>query len=133
MSTDYFFKSDELVIWRPIGTMDTQKILDFIKFLNESSASKDPHFHRFIDLSKINGISVTYDSLSTIAAQRTTYATESLSRKVKLAILASNSFTYGMARMYESILADEHFEIAIMKTMEEVAKWLDVPESILQE
>ena len=132
MSSEYYFKSDDLVIWRPVGNLDTQKIVEFVKFLNKSCTEKDPHFHRFIDLSKVDGISVTYESLSTIAAQRSDFAVTALTRKVKMAFLASNSFTFGMARMYESILADEHFDIAIMKTLAEIADWLGMPESMLQ-
>jgi len=133
MKKEYYFKSNDLVIWRPNGMLDIQKIREFIEFLDQSSAGKDQHFHRFIDLSKVEGINVTYESLSTIAAKRVSYAAQTLSRAVKMAILAANSFTFGMARMYESILADEHYDISIFKTLPDAARWLDVQESMLRE
>jgi hypothetical protein len=131
MGKEFYFKSDDLVIWRPTGTLDVPKIVEFLKFLDQSAVNKDQHFHRFIDLTKVDGISVSYTSLSNIAAQRTTYATRTLSRSVRMAFLISNSFTFGMARMYESILADDHYDIAIFRTIEEVAQWLGVDEEML--
>jgi len=58
MYKEYFFKTDQLVIWRPSGILDSEKIYEFISFLNKSSEERDPHFDRFIDLSQSSGISV---------------------------------------------------------------------------
>ena len=133
MKKEFYFKTENLVIWRPEGMLDASKISEFIEYLEEHNANRDQHFHRFIDLSKVAGINVTYTSLTTIASKRLLYAKDSLSRKVKMAFLAGNAFTFGMARMYESILGDEHYDIIIFETLQEVARWLEVDQSLLME
>ena len=41
---EYFFKTDQLVIWRPSGMLNTAKIQEFIRFLEENSEQRDPNF-----------------------------------------------------------------------------------------
>ena len=130
---EYFFKSDHLVIWRPKGILDAAKIHEFIHFINESSKTRDPHFHRFFDLTKIAGISVKYDELHPIAKVRKVYYDTKLEHRVKMAFLVNNPISYGMARMYQGISDVKNVEFKIFESLEEVSEYLEVNVSMLVE
>ena len=131
MNKEYYAESDNLIIWRPTGTLNTTKIREFINFLNRISKDKDPHFSRFIDLSHISGISVSYKDLFPIAKQRNAYYNRNVTRPVKMAFLSKNPLTYGMARMYIMLANDPHIEVNIYKTVEEVSEFLGVDISVI--
>ena len=131
MEKEYFFATDQLAIWRPIGTLNTKKILNFITFLNTYSEKHDPHFSRFIDLTKISGLSVEYKDLYPIAEQRKKYFNAKLKQKVKMVFLANNPVTYGMARMYQALTNNPHLEVQICKHIEEVSHFLEVNVSVI--
>ena len=126
MSKEFFFKTDELVIWRPTGMLDVDKIKDFIEFLDDNLEGRDPHFSRFIDLSQISGISVRYEDLYPIAQQRKSYYKSYLKRRVKMAFLITNPISYGMARMYQMLNDDPHFVMNIYESREQVAQFLEI-------
>lgn len=126
MDKEYFFKSDQLVIWRPTGTLNTQKIIEFINFLDQYSEDKDPHFSRFVNLCHISGISLSFKDLYPIAKRRNTYYNKNITKNVRMAFLVKNPLTYGMARMYILMTNDPHIEVNIFKTPEEVSNFLEL-------
>jgi hypothetical protein len=126
MEKEYLFLSDKLVRWRPLGVLNTQKIFEFINYVDQSAEERDPHFDRYIDLSKVSGVSVMYDDLSPIAKARKTYYSSHISRKVKMAFFANNPLTFGMARMYQTLSEDENLDIRIFKSIDEVASYLQI-------
>jgi hypothetical protein len=130
---EYYFKTDDMVIWRPTGILDLKKIHAFINFLNEQISKRDPHYIRFIDLSQISGISINYEEVHSIAAVRKEYASKELRKKVKMAIYVRDALSFGMARMYESILDQYLYEINIFYDLQEVANFLQVDVSLLSE
>ena len=131
MDKEYFFQSDQLTIWRPTGMLGTDKIYEFIRFLNESSERKTPYFNRFIDLSQISGISIAYQDLHPIAQQRKEYYSANIKQIVKMAILVNNPLSYGMARMYQMLSDEPHFEVNICENREEAAQFLEVDISVI--
>lgn len=131
MKKEFFSATDQLVIWRPIGILKTEKILEFIKFLNSYGEKHDPHFNRFIDLTHISGISVQYKDLYPIAEQRKKYFTAKLTDKVKMVFLVDNPVTYGMARMYQTLTSNPQLNVIILKNIEEVSNFLGVPVSVI--
>ena len=132
MEKEYLFKTDQLVIWRPLGILTTNKITEFITFLNVSSEQRDPHFNRFIDLTQIAGISVTYQDLHPIASQRKNYHNIHIKRRVKMAFLVNNPLAYGMARMYQTLSDDPYFNVNIYEDIEEVAAFLHVDIALIR-
>ena len=131
METEYFFKTENLVIWQPKSVLDSSKIINFINFLDENSRKRDPHFNRFIDLTKISGISVNYQNLLPIAQARRTYYDSNLTRKVKMGFLVDNPLAFGMARMYQSLSDDKHMDVTISENPEELVDFLNVDRSEL--
>ncbi len=104
MTKEYYFKTEDLLIWRPTGNIKIEVIQDFIKFLEEYVASNNSDFKRFIDLSLIESISVNYEELYGIAADRRDHANKKFENIVNLAFYVNNALSFGMARMYENLL-----------------------------
>jgi hypothetical protein len=132
MDKEYFFKTEKLAIWRPTGMLDTAKIKEFIGFIDDNSEQRDPHFSRFIDLSQISGISVNYEDVVPIVQQRKSYSSTHIKRKVKMAFLVNNPISFGMARMYQMLYDDPHFEINIYENREQVAQFLELDISLIK-
>lgn len=128
---EFFFKTEDLVIWRPTGNLTSSKIKEFIDFLNEHNSIRDPHFHRYIDLSQIKTISVNFDELSGWASFRKSFTEGLLKRKVKMAFLVTNTLSFGMARMYENLLDSKFYDIGIFYTIGENADFLDCDHKLL--
>jgi len=133
MSKEYFFKTQELLIWRPSGNLDINKISDFVKFLENNILEGKEDFMRFIDLSKIESISVNHEELYGIASGRRQFTSEHQGTTIKLAFFVTNALSYGMARMYENMLDNSPFDIRIYYTINEVANFLGVGHSLLIE
>lgn len=131
MGKEYFFATDQLVVWRPTGLMNTKKILEFITFLNSSSKQRHPHFSRFIDLTQISGISVNYKDLYPIAEQRKAYYSVHIKQTIKMAFLVNNPISYGMARMYQMLTSNPQLDVNIFKELEEVSNFLKVDISLI--
>lgn len=131
MDKEYFFKTDQLAIWRPLGILNTQKIYEFINFINEISKHKDPHFSRFIDLTQISGISVNYQDLQPIADERKKYYNTYLNKKVKMVFLVNNPLAYGMARMYQMLNNEPHIGINICETAQKASELLEVDVAVI--
>lgn len=129
---EFYFKTDDLVIWRPHNSIDLEKIQAFVNFLNQQNPVRGSQFMRFIDLTHAKNISVDSDDLYNIASLRRKYAARALREKVKVAFFVNNSFTFGMARMYENILDSTSYDIHIYYSLEEVAEFLDVDISLLK-
>lgn len=131
MDDKCFFRTDQLVIWQPEGSMTLEKIEKFIDFLNSNSGKRDPHFDRFVDLSKISEIAVSYEQLSNIAFTRKTYSQHKLEKKVKMAFYVNNTILYGMTRMYQNLFDDKYYDIKIFKNLSEAALFLKVDTALL--
>jgi hypothetical protein len=131
MDDKCFFRTDQLVIWQPEGSMTLEKIEKFIDFLNSNSGKRDPHFDRFVDLSKISEIAVSYEQLSNIAFTRKTYSHHKLEKKVKMAFYVNNTILYGMTRMYQNLFDDKYYDIKIFKNLSEAALFLKVDTALL--
>ena len=133
MTKEYYFKTEDLLIWRPTGNIKIEVIQDFIKFLEEYVASNNSDFKRFIDLSLIEDISVNYEELYGIAADRRDHANKKFENIVNLAFYVNNALSFGMARMYENLLDSSAYNLGIFYSLKEVADFLNVEISLLSE
>ena len=133
MANEYFFKTDNLLIWRPTGTIQISQIQAFVKFVEDYVAAHGSDFIRFIDLSFIEGISVNYEELYSVAAGRRDHANKKFENVVKLAFYVTTALSFGMARMYENLLDSAAFDIRIYYTIKEVSKFLGVDASLLSD
>jgi hypothetical protein len=133
MKKNFFFKTDDLLIWRPTGVIKIEVVQEFIKFLEDVIVTRDPYFIRFIDLSSVEGISVNYEELYGIAADRRDQASKKFSNVIKLAFYVTNALSFGMARMYENLLDSTAYDIGIFYSLKEAADFLEVDISLLSD
>ena len=123
---EFYFQTDNLVIWRPEGEITLKKIKDFVYFLDSQNEVRDPHFHRFIDLRGLKSIAVQFEDLSGIADLRKSFANSILKKKVKMGFLVADTLSYGMARMYENLLDNESYDIRISYSLDEICDFLEI-------
>lgn len=133
MSKEYFFKTENLLIWRPAGALKIDNIQEFIEFLEEQLKVRDQNFARFIDLSRVETISVNHDELYGIATERRDYAETEVVETIKMAFYVTNSLSFGMARMYENLLDSRAYDIGIFYSLQQIADFLNVNIALLSE
>jgi len=126
MEKEFFFKNDKLVIWRPSGILDSNKIYEFINFLDAQSKQRGPYYSRFVDLSQISGISVKFQDIYPVVQQRKIYHRNNVKQTIKMVFLVSNPLSYGMVRMYQMLYDDPHLDIFICENFAEAANLLEV-------
>ena len=126
MNKDYQFITDKLLIWQPKGTLDYPKIIEFVEYIEDVEVKKKESFKRFIDLSYTEELAVQYEEISQVAKQRRQDIAKLPKTRIKMAFLVNHASKYGMARMYESLLETERYDVQIFQTVDDVAKWLMV-------
>lgn len=131
MAIEFFFKADNLLIWRPGGVLNNDKIIRYIAFLEAAEAGRQSPFDRFNDLSRTTGVSISYNEVSEYAVRRRSYASSFLDRPVKAAFHALNPVSYGMARMYQNLLDCAKMEVRVYQSLDEAAAWLGVDIALL--
>jgi len=133
MANEYFFRTENLLIWRPTGTIHVEQVQQFVKYIEDYIATHNSDFMRFIDLSLIKGISVNYEELYSIAAERRYHASKEVGGVVKMAFYVTNALSFGMARMYENLLDSTAYDIRIYYSIKEVSEFLNIDTSLLSE
>lgn len=131
MASEFFFKTDNLLIWRPEGTLDNDKILKYIAFLEAAETERPTPFDRFSDLSRTTGISISYSEVSDYAVRRRSHASSVLDRPARSAFYATNPVSYGMSRMYQNLLDCAKMEVKVSESLAETADWLGVDIALL--
>ena len=84
-------------------------------------------------MSLIEDISVNYEELYGIAADRRDHANKKFENIVNLAFYVNNALSFGMARMYENLLDSSAYNLGIFYSLKEVADFLNVEISLLSE
>ncbi len=128
---DTFFPQQYLMVWRPQGILDTNSLSHVLAFIEKNEQAKTTAFHRFIDLTFLEGFSLNYSDISTLALRRgTNYRGHTT---VKSAFLTNNPLSYGMARMYQSALNVKNIKVRIFSDIYSAAQWLCFNPDILKE
>jgi hypothetical protein len=117
-----------LVTWHPDGVLDNERVDRAVEFLEMAEKFEGESFDRFIDMSGYSEIQVDLDHLVRVARRRRGYR----GRRVKLAFYAMRLISLAIARLYQEVLMGSRLEVAIFRDRAVAAKWLGVPESILQ-
>lgn len=118
--------NDELLIIRLTGQFDVPAMLALGRELNRIEAGHD-YPKRFSDVQALTGVAVTGDDIIGYKSSRQRPA-----HTTKTAFCGFNDYLYGMARMFQTILADDLHRIEIFRTVESAAHWLGVDEALLR-
>jgi hypothetical protein len=88
-------------------------------------------YHQLVDASAVEQINVPFpsaDAMQELAGLAASMDDPDV--KSKFAIVATSAFAYGLARMYATYRALERRstkEVAVFRSVEEAAQWLDLP------
>lgn len=119
----------ELVAWQPRDTLDDAMLDQIADWLVSVEKSFDP-FKRFIDLSRLGAVAITTHHLFEFARRR---AKEfSRTGSVRAALFCEEWVGFGIARMYEALMAHTRIEARAFQDLSGAAQWLDVPVDVLE-
>lgn len=118
--------SHELLIINIEGDFDFQALKNLAKELNEIERYK-VYPKRFSEVSKLRGITVGFNEIFQYQQLRI-----KPKKPVQTAFCGFSVFMYGMARMFQSILASDYHRIEIFKDIESAAAWLQVDVNLIK-
>jgi hypothetical protein len=104
-----------------IGTLDNKDIQGVLRDGLKTDGQELKKVNRLEDMRKLKGIKIGFEDLMGLTDNMSTIQ---LSQSVKTAILTGNPLQYGIARMFQSILAHPQMKIKIFSNAEEAHKWL---------
>jgi hypothetical protein len=117
-----------LMTWSPRGVLDASRAETIIHWLE----AVEPHignFNRFIDFSHITKIELGIEEVAELALRRKEGYTGGA---VRTAILAVSPLAYGIARMYEQLLANAPIDVHVVSQLSAAGEVLRVPIEVLE-
>ena len=125
-----FHSEQQLVVWHPEGILDLALATQVIDFLTFQEKVLDEAFNRFANLEGVTEVHLTVVELNNLAARRR--ATYGDGPRVKSAFLATSLACYGIAWLFSILMEKTPIEVQVFRQIESAAKWLNVPERLLQ-
>ena len=113
------------------GELNSLLATEWIEKLEEQEAASNTTLHRFYDVRDINAVHLNFDDLWSIAQRR--LASYKVGDENLSAFWVSTPLNYGVARMYQALTDGTPFKIEVLYKIEEVAEFLGVDKSILEE
>ena len=106
------------------GVLSKANLLPLLEDLRDIERLYPQGFHRYSDLSAVEAIHLTTAEMCEITHQRRRYYR---GPAVRSAMYAANPLSYGMMRMYGTMLYPSPIEVGVFYTHQEAAEWLGVP------
>jgi hypothetical protein len=120
----YVIDSEALMVGRPKGILDSNTSERIVEFIEIKELQVETGFNRFCDLTRLDGINVSFGEIEQVAARRRAFNPNDI--KVKSAFLATDPLTFGVARTYERLLNSPRIEVRVFTELEAAAEWLGV-------
>ncbi len=124
MFDEHLLRSDSLLICRPTGQLDSELARRLIEGLESRESAAEDSFDRFVDVRKLDGISLDLDDVRRFARRRREY--DPGSGVVKAAFLADHALALATARMYEMLLRSDKIAVRVFTRLEDAAEWLEI-------
>ena len=122
-------KDPPLFIWRPRGVLDEKKVDQIIAWLTEQETKYGRSFDRFIDLSLLDAVDLTFKFGFQVALYRR------ISRvgraPIKSAFLVTSHAVAHYVKLHAVLTDHSPLEVAMFDTRETAAKWLGVAPELL--
>lgn len=112
------------------GDFNLALLKDMIAAVDAYERQTSP-LHRFMDLSRLTSISLDYQQLAPLARTRRAVGRRYGNQVIKVALFASTPVSFGLARMYESLMESENILVSVFDQLEQAAAWLNVSEQAL--
>ncbi len=132
MPIKYQLKPDErLVILIHVGAVPDDEFLSFYKALYEDSRF-DKSFNILVDLrqteSSVRSSATLNDFADFIRKQYV-----STTARPKVAVVAPEDISFGLARMYETFSADVPWEFSVFRAADAALAWLGLSENLMND
>ena len=122
------YPANQLVAWRPKGVLDDRLLDDIAKWLSTIEKVSLP-FKRYIDFTQLTVISLRTRHVLDFARKR---AEEFRGvHPVRCAIFSEDLVGFGIANLYENLMANTPIQVRAFRDRLGAAEWLGVPEEIL--
>lgn len=118
-----------LAIIEHIGSIPDDEIFAFYKGLYEN-ATLDPSMNQLVDLRKADSTPRSPEILRHCAEFVRDTLTE-ITPYPKIAVIAPKDLTFGLARMYEALIASAPCEFVVFRSLDAALAWLGLPEDLL--
>ena len=122
------YSGHQLVTWQPRGTLDDVMLDEIAEWLVDFEALSPP-FRRFVDLSQLTSIAVRTRHIFDFA--RTRAEQYAGSEPARSAVFDDDMVGFGIARMYESLMANTRVQVHAFHDRRSAAAWLGVPIDVL--
>jgi len=122
-----YLPEHRLVCWRGGGTFDAQVARRLLVRIVELEAVLPP-FDRLLDLREVTDIRLGFTDLEAIVARRRGYR----GRPVTAALVVHGPLGFGMARMYQSLMAGGAIDVRVHEELLPALARLGVPLAALE-
>jgi hypothetical protein len=123
-----YFPEWRLVTWHPTGDLNDELADRFLEFMETEERTENGTFHRFTDFNGLSDIRLKVGHVfELVERRRSGYQGE----PVKSALFSDWMVGFGIAKMYETLMAGAAIEVRAFREREAVAEWLGVPVEIL--
>jgi hypothetical protein len=123
------YPAHNLVAWQPQGVLDDQLLDEIGEWLCHIEKASAP-FKRFVDFSRLTSVAVRTRHVFKFARKRAEQFAGVT--PVKSALFSDDWVSFGIARMYESLMKETPIEAQAFRDRANAAVWLDVPAEILK-
>ena len=117
-----YVREKKLIIWRPVGLIDPQVVLDYYQNLKQCSWGYQAN--RFCDFSLVERFELDYSGLSKLRDYRMIYLADH--SHIKLVMYSHAPLGYAMSRMYQTLLDDTEIDILVTRDLAEAANFVRV-------
>ena len=125
----YPINADKVLVARLRGVFDASTARELCEFIEIKELEVETGFHRFCDLTNIEGIRLSTDDIVRLAERRRAFNPNNI--HVKSAFWATDPLGFGIVRMYEQLLNSPRIEVRVWSDMQAAADWLGIkPDSL---
>ena len=124
-----YYPAHNLVAWRPKGILDDD-LLDEIGEWLAAVESDSSHFKRFVDFTLLTRVEVRSRHVFAFAQRRAVQVADLA--PVNSALFSDEWIAFGIAGLYEELMADTPINVRAFQDRAQAAAWLGVPVDILQ-
>jgi hypothetical protein len=125
-----YYAAYRLAAWQPHGVLSDLVLDEIASWVLGTEKLATAPFNRFIDLTQLTRIKLTINHVFTVARERRTkYAGGA---PVKSAFFCDKVVGFGVARMYEALMAGSPIRARAFRKRAAAAAWLGVPVEVLE-
>jgi hypothetical protein len=113
--------SDELIFIRAFGIITLDDLIGIGRDVDLIENARAIAPDRLLDLSQSSGDMINFAAIESFSTKR---ALKVLKNKVRLAVVAPDDLQFGVARMFQSLVANPQIDLQIFRKRELAWTWL---------